>query len=166
MRRAALLLLLLGGAGCAGAPIREAYISMEGSGDFQRKSRRVLAQLRATKTGGLLLSELGRAGGKVVMRRYRSIFGGASAKQEPWGTTIFWDPDYELEGFPAVAYLHHELVHALHMALGTYKRGLEEERRAIGLGPHASSPVSENALRRELGIRLREKYDSRIDYIK
>lgn len=52
--------------------------------------------------------------------------------------------------------MYHELVHAWHGVHGTIARGdhnreLNAEWQAVGLGQWASAPISENAIRRQMG---------------
>jgi hypothetical protein len=64
--------------------------------------------------------------------------------------------------------LYHELVHAWHGTRGTIAPGQHKgqwnaEWQAIGLGPWANDPVSENAIRRQMGKELRPEA-SRVTY--
>jgi hypothetical protein len=60
--------------------------------------------------------------------------------------------------------LYHELVHAWHIQHGTLARGDHNgipnaEWQAVGLGPYASSPISENKIREQMGKDLRPDVD-------
>jgi hypothetical protein len=60
----------------------------------------------------------------------------------------------------AAVVIGHEFVHAWRMMVG--KRlvddGYEEEIMTAGVGPFINFPMTENCLRRELGVKLRESY--------
>jgi hypothetical protein len=60
----------------------------------------------------------------------------------------------------AAVVIGHEFVHAWRMMIG--KRlvddGYEEEIMTAGVGPFINFPMTENCLRRELGVKLRESY--------
>ncbi|WP_203073058.1 M91 family zinc metallopeptidase [Falsiroseomonas ponticola] len=91
-----------------------------------------------------------------------------------FSTFVCWNPfiDYDLGsvvklGVPTPGFLAlaHELVHALHMLSGDkvkdedpWQRMLLEEARTIGCGRFAGARISENAMRREHGIKERAFY--------
>jgi hypothetical protein len=59
--------------------------------------------------------------------------------------------------------LYHELVHAWHITNGTQATGVHKDTRnsewqATGLGPWAGEPISENAIRRQMGKAERPEY--------
>jgi Effector protein len=60
--------------------------------------------------------------------------------------------------------LYHELIHAWHIQHGTLARGDHNgvdnaEWQAVGLGPYASSPITENKIREQLGKDIRPDVD-------
>lgn len=62
--------------------------------------------------------------------------------------------------------LYHELVHAWHGSRGTVARGDHNrvpnaEWQAVGLGPFASAPITENAIRQQMGKAHRPEADGR-----
>jgi NleD-like pathogen effector protein (putative zinc metallopeptidase) len=65
-------------------------------------------------------------------------------KEQPWMTDrVRWG-------------MYHELVHAWYgtqgtIATGSHNRELNAEWQAVGLGPWANAPISENAIRRQMG---------------
>jgi hypothetical protein len=68
-----------------------------------------------------------------------------------------WATERQKYGF------YHELVHAWHVTNGTQATGVHKETRnsewqATGLGPWARDPVSENAIRRQMGKAERPEY--------
>jgi hypothetical protein len=93
------------------------------------------------------------------------------------GAKVFYDPYHTPtdaaqnpcpSGGPEVA-LGHELIHAVHDAQGTNRAAVpytaiesgtenHEEAATIGLGAYAKDPMTENALRRELGVPLRTSH--------
>lgn len=133
-----------------------AVIRLKGDQDFLRAARAAIRRLGATRTGAALLDELSRAGRLVTVRPGSQDLAGAVI--QPLGdgdSLVLWDPEHEREGFPPHVILYHELVHALHEARGGRLPGEAEEEKTAGLGPFAGYPLSENALRRELGLKPR-----------
>ena len=62
---------------------------------------------------------------------------------------------------PAFVALAHELVHALHHLSGdTLNERMDEEARTIGAGRFAGARISENAVRREHGLKERAYYST------
>jgi hypothetical protein len=62
--------------------------------------------------------------------------------------------------------LYHELVHAWHGSRGTIARGNHNgvpnaEWQAVGLGPFASGPITENAIRQQMGKAHRPEADGK-----
>lgn len=53
--------------------------------------------------------------------------------------------------------LAHELIHSLHHVTGT-RRDTDEELWTTGLGKYSDEPMSENKIRDQFGIKLREAY--------
>lgn len=68
-----------------------------------------------------------------------------------------WATERQKYGF------YHELVHAWHITNGTQATGVHKDTRnsewqATGLGPWAKDPISENAIRRQMGKAERPEY--------
>ena len=60
---------------------------------------------------------------------------------------------------PAHVALGHELIHALHGLLGIKKNTTDEEENfTVGLGAYKNEPITENAIRKQSGLALRESY--------
>jgi hypothetical protein len=87
------------------------------------------------------------------------------------GAVVRYDPDraYEAVGgilTPAYIALAHELIHALHGLSGDLleeyswetQGALREEARTVGIGPYCQQRISENAIRKERGLPLRQYY--------
>lgn len=150
-------------AACRTAPAspapEPAAIRLKGDPEFQERGRAALALLRATRTGSALLRRLSRTGRRVTVRPGSQDLAGAVTQPVGDGDSlILWDPEHVLEGFPPHVVLYHELVHALHEARGE-RLAEGEEEKASGVGAFADYPLSENALRRELGLPLRTSTD-------
>lgn len=164
MTRAALAGALLAAAwGACSSPGRApggpCCLEIKGDDAFRAAARSALDRLRGTRAGGRLLKDLRRAGRRVVLRYARlETWGAAMSPLGDGESLVLWDPGREDPAFPAVVFLHHELLHALHEARGERREGAAEERRALGVGEFSGSRVSENALRRELGLPPREAY--------
>jgi len=71
-----------------------------------------------------------------------------------------YDPKKEFDDAPAFLVLGHELIHAWRMMLGKriVEDGWEEEAMTTGVGAFAGWPITENALRAELGFPRRPYY--------
>lgn len=149
-------------------------------GTFIEETRKALLTLRSGKkgTGKMLLegvSSLLADGKRKVTIEPSPEFGGqggsgwdaenlvirwcATARVDSKGD---WD---QLNGIPAFIILGHELIHALHTLGGSTNYGEErlstnaiEETRTIGLGPWKDDVLTENGLRSEWGLRLRETF--------
>lgn len=148
-------------AACAAPPIAQLErpspgIRAAGTPVFLRKTSRTIGMLRRTRCGARLLGELAETGRETTVRE-GSQHSTASLLQALGGgdSVIAWDPDFDLPGNPAFLILYHELVHALHEARGARLAGIEEERKTVGLEAFSGYELSENALRRELGMRAR-----------
>jgi hypothetical protein len=82
--------------------------------------------------------------------------------------TFIGDGKDPWETRPPEVDLHHELYHAYDTQYGTITRGEVQsgplkgtpnyEMDAVGLGPSSNNPLSENALRKEMGEPIRERY--------
>nr|WP_195761682.1 XopG/HopH/AvrPtoH family type III secretion system effector [Pantoea sp. 201603H] len=102
-------------------------------------------------------------------------------KGEGTCASVDWNPRHSIavdsHGVPmlwednALAFvsLGHELVHSYRMMKGTYTGGSsdrldpktaagQEESRAVGIGKYANEPLSENGIRQEHGLPLRQQY--------
>jgi hypothetical protein len=100
-----------------------------------------------------MLKALEASGSRTTIRMASQSLVGAT--MEPLGegdSLILWDPAFTLPDFPPFLVLYHELVHALHEASGQALPRLPEERRTVGLSPYEDYELSENAMRKELGL--------------
>lgn len=84
------------------------------------------------------------AGSRISVNPNVTTFAVAGEQEQPWMTE-------------RVKYgLYHELVHAWHGTRGTVARGDHKEEpnaewQAVGLGPFASEPITENKIREQMG---------------
>jgi hypothetical protein len=161
-------------------------IIIRGSPEFVAETEGALRLLRSTRTGRAMLETIDRSGHKVVIQEVAEP--NATAAQvdtrpqyvrrtgergEGTDATITWNPKFPgLARGPAYMFtppaviLGHELVHAFNMVTGTMLHGREEDL-AVGLPRvnlerfyrrHGLPIVSENALRKELGLPRRTRY--------
>ena len=92
------------------------------------------------------------ASARIDINASLTTFATRGEKEQPWMTE-------------RVKYgLYHELVHAWHGIHGTVARGDHKEQpnaefQAVGLGPWASQPISENTIRQQMGKALRPDVD-------
>ena len=140
---------------CPGAP----NVRVMGDVKFQDQAAALLARLDETAVGRLMLSRLARTKRSVAIRPGRLERSGALMMPLAGGdAVILLDPAFARADLPPLVVLHHECLHALHWAADGGAEAAAEEERAIGIGLYASSDVSENALRRELGLPPRSEH--------
>lgn len=125
---------------------------------FDRRLAVALSQLEGTRTGSMVLAGIASSGRKVVFRPWKLPAGSSSAA--PDGAVVWWNPDFGAPETPAFVALHHELVHALQSLHGIEHEEERSEPSVIGLREFAGSPLSENALRRELGLPQRTSHEA------
>lgn len=162
-RTASVAVLCAGLFACAtsgGKRFEGTQIAIEGSPEFVASAQKTLRTLRNTQVGARIFSRLESANARVRIRYRSDPWGGAHTDPEDrGGSLIFWDPTFELHRFPPEVFLYHELVHAWYNAVGMHEEGPEAEKKVIGLGQYSKNDFTENALREELGIPKRPRWD-------
>lgn len=162
--RAGLILCAALLAGAAPSPARvpcpdAPNLRVMGDARFQDETAALLSRLGRTAAGARMLGRLGGTGRSVAIRPGRLERSGALMMPLAGGdAVILFDPSFSRPGLPPLVVLHHECLHALHWAADGDAEADAEEGRALGLGRFASSDVSENALRRELGLPPRTEH--------
>jgi uncharacterized Zn-binding protein involved in type VI secretion len=159
-----------------------ANFSVVGPTDFRNKVIRDLYLLSTTSTGKVVIDTLSARGFPLMIQPEAwSQCGAMDATNTEngvgTGSVVLYNPENRLlvEGdgfkpihFPSQVILGHELIHALHNAMGVHKPGKEvygsglgpvtepdiplEEEWTIGVGQFSNNYPSENSLRRELGL--------------
>ncbi|MBI3298049.1 MAG: hypothetical protein HYZ75_07795 [Elusimicrobia bacterium] len=127
-----------------------AWIETHEDAEFRSKLLEAVNRLRASKTGTLLLDKMKATEKTVEIRPWNLPSGNVSSVGGR--VMLWWNPDFSVPRSPAFVMLHHELVHALQSARGPAKDGSRIEDEAIGLGQFINDELSENRLRRELGL--------------
>ena len=151
-------------------------VDIKGSDEFIKKTTESLDKLNATPTGKAVLEDIGKSGKNVTIvetkdkNGYKKALNLSDANLKSDGTPgkgsdsqTSFNPDFKPGGIPAEVVLGHELIHAQHAARGTREtaktKGVKnEELKTVGLPPFPETGMTENSLRKDLGVKKRKKY--------
>lgn len=161
----AVFALCLLGLACAGASPRPGqsvaplptWAVIDADESFAEELRAALAEIQKTGAGKMLHAEIEKIGKPVRFRRNMLNTGLCSGLDDK--PVVWWNPKFGVPETPPVTGLYHELMHALQRLRLAADGGDWMEAQAIGTGEYASAAISENALRRELGLPLRASHE-------
>ncbi|MCX7112742.1 MAG: M91 family zinc metallopeptidase [Proteobacteria bacterium] len=150
-------------------------IQVKGSSQFRKDTKAALDRVNATPTGKLVIDDVVRSGKTVTIVETTDPNGFSKdftedANRKPDGTagkgsssTIAFNPSFKPDGLPNELILGHELIHAQNKAYGVRETGItggtkDEELKTVGLPPYPESGMTENSLRKDLGLTKRTSY--------
>jgi uncharacterized Zn-binding protein involved in type VI secretion len=150
-------------------------IEIKGSPEFRKETKAALDRLNNTPTGKALIESIGKSGKTVTIEETKANNGyckpdSGDANKNPDGSsgkgsdsTVKFNPDFKPGGLPNEDVLGHELIHANHNAYGERETGKtggvkDEELKTVGLPPFPEKGLTENSLRKDLGLPKRTSY--------